>query len=110
MYPAPSSSYTYGTQVTPATDDTAFITVVVPADGQVWFNDSQTAQTGTMRSFQSPKLTPGHRYVYEVRAQWHENGQVVNQTRQVEVWAGARVNVDFTQPASSTSTQGLTQQ
>jgi uncharacterized protein (TIGR03000 family) len=102
-YSQPSSNYTYGAQATPATDNTAVITVVVPADAQVWFGNSATSQTGTVRNFQSPPLNPGRRYVYEVRAKWREDGQEVTKARQVDVWAGARVTVDFTQPAASTA-------
>ena len=51
-----------------------------------------------VRSFQSPPLTPGRRYAYEVRARWQANGRPVTQSREVRVTAGSNVEVDFPQP------------
>jgi uncharacterized protein (TIGR03000 family) len=81
-------------------DTRAQITVSAPADAEIWFNDTKTTLTGTtltgaVREYQSPPLTPGIRYTYEVRARWNENGHEVTQTQQVEVTAGAQVIVNF---------------
>ncbi|HEV3120046.1 MAG TPA: TIGR03000 domain-containing protein, partial [Gemmataceae bacterium] len=76
-------------------DATAQVTVNVPADARVWFEGMPTTSTGPVRHFQSPSLTSGSRYNYDVRASWNENGHEVTQTQQVEVTAGARVNVSF---------------
>jgi uncharacterized protein (TIGR03000 family) len=69
--------------------------VNVPAGAQLWFDGKATTTTGSIRQFDSPPLTPGSRYSYEVRARWNENGHEVTQTQQVEVSAGAYVNVQF---------------
>jgi uncharacterized protein (TIGR03000 family) len=53
-----------------------------------------------VRQFYSPPLAPG-RYSYEVRARWTENGREVNQTQQVQVTPGARVEVDFPMASKS---------
>jgi uncharacterized protein (TIGR03000 family) len=79
-------------------DNTAHVTVNVPADAEVWFEGTKTTSTGSVREYESPPLTQGNRYTYEIRARWHENGREVNQTQQVEVTAGAHVNVDFPLP------------
>jgi len=79
-------------------DNTAHVTVSVPADAEVWFDGTETTTTGSTREFQSPPLTPGSRYTYEVRARWNENGHEVTQTQQVAVTAGAHVHVDFPVP------------
>jgi uncharacterized protein (TIGR03000 family) len=50
---------------------------------------------GSVREFQSPPLTPGHRYPDDVRARWNENGQEMTQTQKVEVTAGTNVIVNF---------------
>jgi len=79
----------------------AEIDVRVPADdAAVWFEGVQTAQTGDYRTFESPPLDPGQTYTYDVRASWYEDGQAVDQTRQVQVSAGQHVMVDFASPQS----------
>jgi uncharacterized protein (TIGR03000 family) len=76
-------------------DRIAHITVQVPADARVWFDDTATTSMGATRQFTSPPLTPGQRYSYEIRARWNENGKEVTQTQKVEVTAGAQVQVAF---------------
>jgi uncharacterized protein (TIGR03000 family) len=77
------------------------VDVRVPADAELWFEGQKTNQTGAERTFQSPPLEPGQKYVYDVRARWKENGKEVEQTRKVRVRAGERVTVDFTKPDSN---------
>jgi uncharacterized protein (TIGR03000 family) len=82
------------------TDTTAHIDVKVPASAEVWVEGALTHQTGTLRHFVSPSLTPGQEFAYDIRARWtDENGQVVDQTRHVQVHAGGQVMEDFTAPA-----------
>jgi uncharacterized protein (TIGR03000 family) len=76
-------------------DSNAHVTVNVPADAQVWFDDTPTTSTGATRQFDSPPLTPGGRYSYEIRASWKENGREVTRTQRVEVTAGAHASVSF---------------
>jgi uncharacterized protein (TIGR03000 family) len=106
-YYAPSPAYgsgaasAYGTYAPPvATDNTVRLTVRVPPDAQVWFENTLTTQRGAERDFQSPQLTPGRDYTYDIRARWRQDGRDVDQTRHVTVHAGSQVNVDFTAPAS----------
>jgi uncharacterized protein (TIGR03000 family) len=82
----------------PTTAAPAHITVRVAPDGQIWFDDTATKQTGALREFESPPLTPGKTYSYDIRAQWRENGREVTQSRHIGVHAGGRVTVDFTSP------------
>ncbi len=39
------------------------VNVRVPSDAKIWFDGSQTSQTGTTRSFESPPLAAGPEYV-----------------------------------------------
>ena len=72
------------------------------SDAALWLEGAKTKQTGTMREFVSPPLTPGEDYVYEVRARWVDSaGEFVNQTRNVTVRAGQQVMIDFTKPQST---------
>jgi uncharacterized protein (TIGR03000 family) len=80
-------------------DDVVHLRVRVPhAEAQLWVENQATSQAGTERDFDSPSLTPGKPFVYEMRAQWTENGRAVVQTRKITVRAGQRLLVDFTQP------------
>jgi uncharacterized protein (TIGR03000 family) len=87
------SGYAYGSTVQ---DNGARIRVIVPQDAKVWFDNRMTQQTGTERNFQSPALTPGRDFSYDVKAQWKDqNGKEVTQTRHVDVRANSNVTVDF---------------
>ncbi len=88
--------------VAPAADSKAHIRVTVPADdAQVWFNGTATQQGGRVREFESPSLTPGREFVYDVKARWRDaDGKEVTRTQEVDVRAGSHVAVDFLRPGS----------
>jgi uncharacterized protein (TIGR03000 family) len=73
------------------------ITVQVPAGAEVWVEGAKTQQTGAVRHFESPRLEAGQKYRYTIRARWKEDGRTKDETRQVPVYAGDRVTVDFTE-------------
>jgi len=97
-----NNSYGATAQSSPAPDNAARVRVVVPAGAKVWFDGKDTKQTGTLRRFESPQLTPGKDYTYDVKATWTENGKEVTRTRHVDVRANSGVTVDFTRPESGT--------
>ena len=74
------------------------ITVVVPANADVYFDGVPMTQGGTVRTYSSPPLEPGSSYTYSIRARWTANGNPVEQTRKVSLKAGTSVRVDFTAP------------
>jgi len=86
----------------PVTDPrTAGFMVRVPdPNAVIWFQDYQTQQRGTVREYESPALKPNQSYTFHLRAQWTQNGSTVNQSRDVQVRAGQRVNVNFSTPAN----------
>jgi uncharacterized protein (TIGR03000 family) len=90
-----TTSSSYQTVDAAETNTLAHLTVKLPADARLWFENTLTRSTGPVRHFHSPQLTGGHSYTYEVRAAWNENGHEVTQTQQVGVTAGGRVEVDF---------------
>jgi uncharacterized protein (TIGR03000 family) len=101
MPPAGVGSYPPVADTGPSPDDqTAHVAVKVPANAEVWFGQGKTRQTGALRQFVSPALTPGEEYTYEIKARWMEGDQEVVQTRQVDVAAGSWKTVDFTRPAA----------
>jgi uncharacterized protein (TIGR03000 family) len=104
----PSDLYGYTSVTPPAASDPSFtpaattqpdtiahLTVNVPADARLWIEGTPTTRTGPVRQFGSPPLAPGGRYSYQVRASWDENGHEVTQAQQVEITAGAHVEVKF---------------
>jgi uncharacterized protein (TIGR03000 family) len=76
-------------------DTIAHLTVAVPSDADVWFNGTHMSQTGSVREFVSPPLTPGMAYTYDIRARWMVDGVAVDRTKQVVVHAGDQLTVDF---------------
>jgi uncharacterized protein (TIGR03000 family) len=103
-YTYPSYSYGWPTGLAtagyessaPAADNEAHIHMMVPAGAEVWFNDVKTKQTGTDRDFDTPELTPGKDYTYDVRVRWMDSsGKVVEQKRTLTVHAGDRLNMDM---------------
>lgn len=77
----------------------ATVEVRVPADAQVWFDDTLTKQTGEARTFRTPSLPGGDKvFTYRVRARWTDKGQAVETTKEVEVRPGKLSVVDFNKP------------
>jgi uncharacterized protein (TIGR03000 family) len=83
---------------TPARQETASLTVVVPADAEVFIEGDPTMETGTERRFVTPPLTVGAKYRYTIRARWSQDGAPVDKTRKVQITGGAKVSIDFTTP------------
>ncbi len=73
----------------------ALLDIEAPADAEVWLEGKKTQQTGPVRKFVSPALTPDKDYEYEVYARWQEDGRERTETQNVTVRAGARVRVRF---------------
>jgi uncharacterized protein (TIGR03000 family) len=78
----------------------AVLNLRVPADAKIWFEQSQTTQTGTMRSFESPPLEDGLDYAYQIRIQWKRDGKEVTETRHGPVHAGEVINLTLGSPRS----------
>jgi uncharacterized protein (TIGR03000 family) len=97
------SSYRRPSTPTPRqTNTSARLTVRLPEDARLWFENMPTKSTGAVREFRSPPLPPGTQYAYTVRASWTEKGKEVTQTQQVGVTAGARVVLDFPEKSEIT--------
>ena len=76
-----------GSDYRPPSDNRAHIWLRVPADAKVWFNGQTTTQTGTLRLYNSPELTPGKKYHYEIRVRWMKDGKPIEEKRRIEVEA-----------------------
>ncbi len=84
----------------------AHLSVMVPADAEIWVEGQKMAQMGESRSFVSPALTPGKEFTYDIRARWMENGKEKSLTKHVKVHAGEQVKVDFMKPSATEEGQG----
>jgi len=122
-YVVPSNTYVIPTQPTPSTSSevtpagpvegtetrpagtTATVNLLLPAaDAEVWIDGRQVPGTGTVRRFESPALRSGESYSGTMRVRWPgSGGEVRTETRQVSVYAGDRVTIDFTRPAATAS-------
>jgi uncharacterized protein (TIGR03000 family) len=83
----------------------ATITVLVPADAEVFFDQHRTRQGGTERYYATPPLPIGRTLYYTVRARWQAQGKPVEQTRKVAISGGSRVRVDFLTPVGEYTPQ-----
>jgi uncharacterized protein (TIGR03000 family) len=78
----------------------ATIDIKMPCFGELWVDGVPTEQLGTDRLFRSPPLEKGGEYVYVLRARWVDgSGKPVEQTQQVRVHCGDRVQVIFPKQA-----------
>ncbi len=90
------------TSVVPAGPGTVVnFSVQVPPNAEIWIEGQKTNQTGAVRQFESPPLSPGVDYQYQIRARWTEGGTVIDQTRQMRVRAGDQFMVNFGKPAAA---------
>jgi len=77
-------------------DNSAKVTVVVPADAQLWVDGVPVPATaGKQRSFDTPKLKAGLNYFYTLTAEVNRDGQKRSARRRVNVAAGKQVTVEF---------------
>jgi uncharacterized protein (TIGR03000 family) len=81
----------------------AHFTVNLPADAQLWLDNTPMTSAGAVREFVSPPLAQGW-YTYNIKASWNENGQTVTQTQKVEFRSGAQVAVKFPIPQGAAPT------
>jgi uncharacterized protein (TIGR03000 family) len=75
--------------------DRAHVTIQLPPDGEVTIQGTRLNATGPIRHFDSPPLTAGTEYAYDVEATWKENGQEIKQSQRIDIAPGARTEVIF---------------
>jgi uncharacterized protein (TIGR03000 family) len=78
---------------TPA--DVGRVTVKLPADARLFVDGVSYPSTSATRSFETPRIEPGRRYSYELRAEVVRDGRTLSESRRVVVEAGKEVNVEF---------------
>jgi uncharacterized protein (TIGR03000 family) len=87
-------------QTPPPPDNAAHLQLVVPQNAEVLFNGDTTTQTGTVREFVSPPLTPGKSYDYAITVRYLDaDGKSISDRRVIHVHANDWFRIDFTRPA-----------
>jgi uncharacterized protein (TIGR03000 family) len=76
-------------------DEPATITVKLPADARLYFDDNPTRQDGATRTFVTPELRPGKEFVYQAKVEYVRDGRTMTQTKAVTVRAGQTARVEF---------------
>ena len=83
----------------PAPSNRCHIHVVLPANATLWFGDEATSRSGAVRDFLSPEMVPGKTYTYTLKARWVQDGQTVEQARDIRVRANEMTTVSFGAPS-----------
>jgi uncharacterized protein (TIGR03000 family) len=96
FYP-PDTGNNPGYAPAPASNPSAasFVVRVPDPNAEIWFDNHQTQQRGTVREYESAALDPNGTYTFHLRARWMQNGRAVDQTRDVQARAGQQVTVNF---------------
>lgn len=107
-YPSPwTPPRDFGPVVVMESEPVAYLEIQVPAEAEVWIDDTKTQQAGQARTFVTPPLASDKVFTYEIKAKWNEDGKAVEQSQIVMVQAGKRVQVSFpATPAAQSVTPG----
>jgi uncharacterized protein (TIGR03000 family) len=73
----------------------ATIVVTLPADAKLTIDGNATTSRSARRIFTSPALEQGQEYVYTLRAEIVREGQMIAETQNITVRAGAEIPVQF---------------
>jgi len=78
------------------------LTVRLPADAELWVDGKKLDQSGNVRTWVTPLLTPEQIYSYRVRSRWVERGSIeVEKSLNVRTFAGSRITVNFVRAAQA---------
>lgn len=84
-------------------DDTAILTVAVPADARVYVNDEATESEGPVRQYISHGLREGYSYTYVVRVEQMVDGEKLTDVKRVRLRAGSTERLVFDLPEAGQS-------
>jgi uncharacterized protein (TIGR03000 family) len=86
----------------------ALVIVKLPADAELWFDDTKTTQAGSYRRFVTPLLESSRRHIYTLRVRWNVQDAELTRVEKVQVEAGDRVTVNFLTTDSWTGVRAQT--
>jgi uncharacterized protein (TIGR03000 family) len=86
----------------PPTTNEAQLQLLVPEKAEVMVDGIKTRQTGTVRDFVSPPLTPGKNMTYTIAVRYTDaDGKPVEETHSIRVRANDRLRIDCTKPSNT---------
>jgi uncharacterized protein (TIGR03000 family) len=85
--------------------NSAHVVVTVPAGARLTVDGQLTGLTSTVRTFETPSLTPGKVYAYDFEARFVRNGKPVTISRHVQVEAGKTIRLDMTRETVSVASK-----
>lgn len=80
--------------------DIATVMAYVPENALIWFDGEPTRQRGVLREYESPPLQAGKKYTYHVRIVWFEDGNWVNESKEVPVSVGEMTCLYLSKPSA----------
>jgi uncharacterized protein (TIGR03000 family) len=84
-----------------APTNTAKVFVTLPADAKLTIDGRPTVSTSESRVFESPSLTPGKSFIYELKATVVRDGKTETVTKEVAVRAGEDTRVKIEIPEAT---------
>jgi uncharacterized protein (TIGR03000 family) len=82
----------------------AQVTVRLPGDARLFIDGQKCPLTSAVRKFETPKLEPGRKYYYTLKAEIERDGETLVESQRVFVEAGKKISVKFDKLAPATST------
>jgi len=73
----------------------ALMIVKLPAEAELWIDDTKTTQGGSSRRFVTPPLQGGRTFAYTLRVHWHIKDADLTRVEKVQVEPGKCVSVNF---------------
>jgi uncharacterized protein (TIGR03000 family) len=95
---------TKGEPVNPPKKEQARVTVTLPSDARLWVDSVECPLTSGVRSFNTPELVAGQRYVYNIRAEIVREGRTITETQRVVLTPGTESRVDFSTNGGAVAT------
>jgi uncharacterized protein (TIGR03000 family) len=78
---------------------------MLPADAKLSIEGRPTVSTSVSRVFESPSLTPGKTFYYELKATAVRGGKTETVTKKVAVRAGKETRVEIEIPEAAVATE-----
>jgi uncharacterized protein (TIGR03000 family) len=91
----------------------ARVRIDVPEDAKLYVDGQLMKTASARRVYQTPALTPGRAYFYDVRVELERNGQLLTESQRVVVRAGEESSASFAtleQRAAATATARTTEE
>lgn len=96
------------TAPTDLTRRASVFTVRLPADAELWIDGKKLEQSGNVRTWVTPLLTPEQIYSYRISSRWVERGSIeVEKSLNVRTFAGSRITVNFVRVAQASPRRAL---